>query len=92
MTTDDLDPEIVEFQNSFLEENRRRTRWIILETAAGYAVHVHTVDGVAPCSIYPNKRLAVARLMQLLDTGPVRPQMHPETVCIGHVELEDDQP
>lgn len=87
--TSDLDPEIVEMQDDFLENNRRRPRWIILETAAGYEVHVHTVDGVAPPSCYPNKRLAVARLMQLLGTGPVRPQMHPERVCIGSIETAD---
>jgi hypothetical protein len=85
----DLDPDIVRLQDAFLADNRRRKRWIILETAEGYEVHVHTVDGVAPPSSYPNKRLAVARLMQLLGTGPVRPQTHPEVACIGHLEHDD---
>ena len=87
--TTDLDPDIIALQDAFLADNRRRRRWVILETAEGYEVHCHTVDGVAPPSAYPNKRLAVARLMQLLSTGPVRPQMHPESVCIGHVQIEE---
>lgn len=84
-----LDPDIVALQDAFLDKNRRRNRWIVMENDDGYyEVHVHTEDGVAPPSVYPSKRLAVARLMQLLGVGPVAPQMTPEAVEVGNVEIE----
>jgi hypothetical protein len=33
----------------------------------------------------PTARAIVARLMQLLDIGPVAPQITPEEVCIGEI-------
>lgn len=33
----------------------------------------------------PTARQAVARLLQLLDMGPVAPQTTPERVCIGEL-------
>ena len=84
----DLDPQIVSIQNDFLEQTRRQKRWIILETAEGWEVHFHTIDGVAPPSSYPTKRLAAARVLQLLGIGPVAPQDHPEDVCVGYVAKE----
>lgn len=35
-------------------------------------------------------RQVVARLMQLLEIGPVAPQIHPEEVCIGEVTIKQD--
>lgn len=69
---------------------RHKKRWIIVEDADGYSVHVHTIDGVAPPSTYPTKRLAASRLLQLLGIGPVGPQDHPESVCIGRLETDEE--
>lgn len=38
--------------------------------------------GTAPQSEYPSARDACARVLQLLRTGPVAPQSHPEVVEI----------
>jgi hypothetical protein len=64
------------------------TRWIIVETPEGYEVHEWTPEGVAPPSVYPSRRLAAARLLQLMRVGPVAPQTHPEEVCICAIEQE----
>jgi hypothetical protein len=83
------DPEILQMQNDFLERNRERTRWIILDAVGGYEVHCHTKDGVAPPTSYPTKRLAASRLLQLLGIGPVAPQDHPERICVGTVQTNE---
>jgi hypothetical protein len=38
-----------------------------------------------PAITKPTKRAAIARLMQLVDIGPVAPQLEPESVCIGSI-------
>jgi len=66
-----------------------REVWAIIETSDGqFQVYHQTADGVAPPSEYPTKRKAVARLLQLIRTGPVAPQTWPERACIGSVELK----
>lgn len=49
-------------------------------------------ENIWPTTSYPTARLAAARLLQLLDLGPVGPQMHPERVCIGEVIDEAGRP
>lgn len=39
-------------------------------------------DSVWPNSSYPTARLAAARILQLLNLGPVAPQTHPEKCFI----------
>lgn len=87
---DDLDPEIVEMQNAYHEEFRRKRRWIIVEEADGYSMHEWSIDGVAPPSAYPTKRQVAARLLQLFHIGPVAPQTWPESVCIGSISIEEE--
>ena len=83
-----MDKEIAEIA----EDNRSawagKRLWAIVEEAEGWAVHQHSLDGVSPSTLYPTKRAAIARLMQLLSIGPVAPQMHAETACIGNVETQ----
>lgn len=55
---------------------------------ARWRVHEWTPDSVFPPIEYPTKRLAAARVLQLLQVGPVAPQTHPEEVCIGSIETE----
>ncbi len=62
------------------------TVWTIREIPAGYAVEEMHDESSFPTNVYPTKRAAAARLLQLMGLGPVRPQMHPERVCIGFVE------
>jgi hypothetical protein len=70
-----------------------RRVWMIEEHGADFVVHTwHGLGwthgaGVGPTSSYPTLRLAAARLLQLLGTGPVAPQTWPEDVCIGEVTM-----
>lgn len=52
------------------------------------AWHVSMVEGesIYPTTSYPTSRLAVARVLQLLDLGPVGPQDHPEDI---EIKLEE---
>jgi hypothetical protein len=71
---------------------QKQKLWAIVETPAGFEVHEHSPTDVAPPSVYPTRRLAASRVLQLLGIGPVAPQSHPEEVCIGYVEAERDGP
>lgn len=86
----DHDYSIDAIQAHWNENWRHKQRWIIVEEIDGtYSVHRHSSDGVGPPSSYPDRRLAAARLLQLLDlAGPVAPQDHPEEVCIGYAGCE----
>lgn len=87
----DPDEEIVAIQRAQFEASRLAHRWIIVEGLEGYEVHEHTIDGVAPCSVYQTKAEAAARLLQLLDISePVTPQNWPERVCIGIMQKAED--
>ena len=59
--------------------------FIITERYDGtFTIAENTADGsVWPTTEKPNARAAIARLMQLLDIGPVAPQTIPENICIG---------
>lgn len=92
----EIDPDIIAFQVEWLAQHRTQPRFIIVEEAAGWSVHQHTTDGVAPSSSYPTKERAAARVLQLLGlTNPVTPQNWPETVCVGEINgepIDDEQP
>jgi hypothetical protein len=62
--------------------------YVLNELADGsFSVHLSDAQGnVWPTTVKPNAREAVARLMQLLQIGPVAPQIKPEKVCIGSIE------
>lgn len=82
-----LDPEITAIQDDFARRYRLTRRWIIVDGLDGFEVHDHTIDGVAPSTIYATRALAAARLLQLLGlTEPVTPQSWPERIEIGHVD------
>lgn len=87
MGINDMDDEIKEIA----QENREG--WVglslvaIVERGGKFEVHQHSVDGVAPVSKYKTARLAVSRVAQLLKTGPIAPQTHPEKVCIGKIGI-----
>ncbi len=83
-----LDADIVSIQHEWLNQNRLRQRWIIVQESDGtYSVHHHSVGGVAPPTNYATPRLAASRLLQLLGVGPVGPQDHPEEVCISSATI-----
>jgi hypothetical protein len=56
---------------------------ILTEINLGWSVALEDGELIYPTIDYPTKRLAIARILQLLDLGPVAPQTHPESVCIG---------
>lgn len=77
------DQDVVKLQTAWLERYRASHRWIIVEGLDGFEVHEHTIDGVAPHSIYPTAAAAAARLLQLMKIEhPVTPQREPERVEI----------
>lgn len=72
------------------EENRTlwagKTLIAIVECPEGYQVHHHTKDSVMPFSTYTTKRLAAARVLQLMGIGPVAPQIEPEEATITVID------
>ena len=81
-----MDKSIAEIAEETRKSWAGKKLWAIVEEADGWVVHQHSPSGVSPSTHYPTKREAIARLMQLLATGPIAPQMHPETACIGNIE------
>lgn len=77
-------------QKNFARIATAHKSWMIVEIDGQFEVHVHTPHGIAPSSAYNSKRAAAARLLQLLQTGPVAPQTWPEQVYIGSVSLAPD--
>lgn len=60
-----------------------------MEEADGkYSITDMTVDGIGPCILKPDKRGIAARLLQLLQLGPVAPQDYPEDICVGEIEYK----
>ena len=57
-----------------------------------WVVGLENGESIWPTTSYPTKRLAMARALQLLDIGPIGPQLHPERVCIGEVFTEAETP
>jgi hypothetical protein len=55
----------------------------IEEKCGEWLVGMEDGENIWPTTSYSTKRLAMARVLQLLDLGPVGPQMHPERICIG---------
>lgn len=82
------DPEVLQIKRDWARSVEGAKLIAIEERADGWVVHQHTADSVFPPVLYPNKRLAAARVLQLLHIGPVAPQSHPESVCIETVELD----
>lgn len=66
--------------------------WAIIEFADGWGVYWHNAQSVGPTVRYPTKRLAAARILQLLGIGPVAPQDHPESICIGEITPDPGAP
>lgn len=77
-------------------KNARRV-WLIEERGADFIVHTWNGTeseygaGVGPTNSYPTLRKAAARLLQLLHCGPVAPQTWPEEVCIGSVDVDQQE-
>jgi hypothetical protein len=89
MTT--IDNELQAMRQGHYERFARADRvHFIVEIDGRFEVHQHTPDGIAPPSTYNAGRQAVARVMQLMRTGPVAPQTWPEEVCIGFTQIEDE--
>lgn len=83
MTQTTLDPEIEQMADAHWEIGRGLHRYLIIEFADGWALREFTHDSVMPPVLYPTKRRLIARLMQLMGTGPVAPQTWPEEHCVS---------
>jgi hypothetical protein len=89
MTPEENYADITAMQAEWNAKWRDKRRWIVVEEADGtYSIHEHMTDGVAPPCVKPNKREVAARLLQLLQIGPVAPQDWPEEVCVGEIEYK----
>lgn len=69
-----------------------RQRITVTDTGAGFVIDEETPDSVMPQTHKATAREAIARVMQLLQVGPVAPQTWPEEVCIGFIETKDSLP
>lgn len=87
-----IDKDIIEIQDTWYRDNCEKKRHIIVEESNGtFTLHHHDHQNVAPAFNYPTKRAIMARLSQMLSIGPVAPQIHPESVCIGNITMEDGE-
>jgi len=48
-------------------------------------MHLSDGENIYPVTVKKNAREMIARLMQLLDVGPVAPQIGPERVELGQL-------
>jgi hypothetical protein len=64
------------------------TKYTITENADGFVLAEERGESVYPHTQKATAREVVARLMQLMEIGPVAPQTYPERVCIGFTETE----
>lgn len=66
-------------------------RYTIQETNRGFYLSCADEAGnVFPTTHHATERLLASRFLQLLGIGPVAPQIHPESVCIGEIILEEN--
>lgn len=80
--------DINEIKTEHYESNRDKPIFAIIQDGDEFGVYEQTKDSVSPYIKYPNARLAAARILQLLGVGPVAPQDHPESVCIGEIDYK----
>lgn len=72
--------EAIEMKNRYSLTEQDDGSWLI-EQESG-------TGSTWPAITKPSKRAAIARLLQLVDVGPVAPQIEPESVCIGSIHTE----
>lgn len=70
--------------------NNKLRKIELTECGDNWAVAMSDRDAIYPTTSHKSKRLAVSRILQLLDIGPVAPQIHTEEICIG--EIVNEQP
>jgi hypothetical protein len=77
-------------QETFETHLRNCPLLILAENDDGsFTVHRWSKESVFSAHDYATARLAAARMLQLLGTGPVAPQTFPEQTCIGVVGTAD---
>lgn len=91
MTHDEANPEVEQFKRDYFATFAPRQMWAIIDLPNGkYGVYWHSAGSVGPLSEYNTKRQAAARLLQMLECGPVAPQTWPEDICVGTVKLREE--
>ena len=65
------------------------TIYTITETSDGFALEEQCGENILPQTHKATAREVIARLMQIMNVGPVAPQTFPEEVCIGYVETSN---
>ena len=68
------------------------TIYTITETSDGFTIEEQCGENISPQTHKATAREVIARLMQIMNVGPVAPQTFPEEVCIGHVETAQTIP
>lgn len=78
-------PDIEEIQRENHAAFVGREMWAIIDEPDGtFSVYWQNAASVGPKTSYNSKRQAVARLLQLIGTGPVAPQTWPESIYTLH--------
>lgn len=62
------------------------TIYTITETSDGFIIEEQCGENIFPQTRKATAREVIARLMQIMNVGPVAPQTFPEEVCMGYVE------
>lgn len=78
-----IDLEVAQIMAGNLASFHGKRMIAIVEEGGKFIVHRHTSDSVCPPTTYKNEREAAARVLQLLQVGPVWPQTWPEDARIG---------
>lgn len=82
---------IAEIQRENLLSHIGRSLWAVVDLPNGrFGVYSQSAGGAGPLTEYNTKRQAAARLLQLMETGPVAPQTWPERIEIGYVRTRDE--
>ena len=63
------------------------TIYTITETSDGFVIEEQCGENILPQTHKATAREVIARLMQIMNVGPVAPQTFPEEVCIGYVKI-----
>ena len=89
MTPEESYAYVSELQDEYNAHARDNRRWLIMEEPDGrYSIVDMSKDGIGPKIIKSDKRGVAARLLQLLDLGPVAPQDYPEEICVSDIEYK----
>jgi len=80
-----LDAEIEAMADKHWELGRGKPRWLIIDMGDHFTLREMSQDSVMPPCDKQTKREIAARLLQVMEIGPVAPQNFPEEIGINMI-------